>query len=307
MNTRGMPSAVECVWAVGAMLGEGPMWSAAEDCVWFVDIKRHKIHRFEPATLSTRSWDAPAQPGFIVPRAGGGFIAGLKTGLHRFDHGPGRFELMATIEDPALENRLNDAHVDSLGRLWFGTMHDAEQSLTGALYCLDHRGAVRRVDSGYCITNGPAISPDGRSLYHTDTLKRVIYAFDLGDEGGLSNKRVFTTIDPGGGYPDGLSVDAGGGVWIALFGGWGIRCYSPRGELINRVRLPCANVTKAAFGGTDGRTLYITSARKGLSAAELTAQPLAGGLFALRVDTPGLPQYSVADAPCKIRFMGGAN
>jgi sugar lactone lactonase YvrE len=156
---------------------------------------------------------------------------------------------------------------------------------------------VRRVDDGYCITNGPAVSPEGRTLYHVDTLQRVIYAFDLTDTGKLDGKRVFTTIEPGSGYPDGLSVDAEGAVWIALYGGWGLRRYSPRGELIGAVRLPCENVTKAAFGGADRRTLYITTARQGLSAAELAAQPLAGGLFALRVDAPGLPQYHVAETP----------
>jgi D-xylonolactonase len=297
MNTRQMPADVECVWALGALLGEGPVWSAAENCLWFVDIKQHKIHRFDPATRSAHSWDAPAQPGFIAPLAGGGFIAGLKTGLHRFDQQHGRFDLLATVEDPALDNRLNDGHVDSRGQLWFGSMHDGEQRLSGALYCLDTQGAVRRVDDGYCITNGPAVSPGGRTLYHVDTLQRVIYAFDINDAGELDSKRVFTTIEPGSGYPDGLSVDAEGGVWIALYGGWGLRRYSPRGELIGAVRLPCANVTKAAFGGADRRTLYITSARKGLSAAELAAQPLAGGLFSLRVDAQGLPQYQVAETP----------
>jgi len=296
MNTRPMPAGAECVWALGATLGEGPHWSAAENCLWFVDIRQQKIHRFDPATRAARSWTAPAQPGFIAPLAGGGFIAGLKTGLHLFDHRRehGRFELLATVEDPVLDNRLNDAHVDSRGRLWFGSMHDGEQELSGALYCLDEQGIVRRLDDGYCITNGPAVSPEGRTFYHVDTLRRVICAFDLGADGGLSNKRVFATIEPHAGYPDGLSVDAEGGVWIALYGGWGVRRYSHRGELLDVVKLPCANVTKAAFGGADRRTLYITSARKGLTAAELTAQPLAGGLFALRVDAPGLPQNEVA-------------
>jgi sugar lactone lactonase YvrE len=180
-------------------------------------------------------------------------------------------------------------------------MHDAEESLSGALYCLDGLGVVRRVDDGYCITNGPAVSPEGSTFYHVDTLKRVIYAFDLGADGGLRDKRIFATVEPNAGYPDGLSVDAEGGVWVALYGGWGVRRYLPRGELIDVVKLPCANVTKAAFGGPDRRTLYITSARKGLAAAELTAQPLAGGLFALRVDAPGLPQNEVACGAAAIK------
>ncbi|MDB5454813.1 MAG: gnl, partial [Caulobacter sp.] len=266
---------------------------AVEQALWFVDIKGERIHRFHPATGATRSWDAPAQPGFLAPVAGGGFIAGLKTGLHRFDPASGGFERLASVEDPALDNRLNDGFVDATGRLWFGSMHDLEETLTGALYRYDGAGAPVRIDAGYCITNGPAVSPDGQTLYHTDTLERVIWAFDLAADGSLSNKRLFVAVDRPGAYPDGPIVDAEGCVWTGLFGGWGLARYSPAGELLSRLELPVANVTKAAFGGPDLTTLYITTAWKGLDDAQRTAQPLAGGLFAARVDVPGLPQNEV--------------
>jgi len=282
-----------CVWAVEAELGEGPIWSAAEACVWFVDIKKKQIHRFDPASGVTRSWPAPAQPGFIVPTAAGGFIVGLSTGLTLFDPQSGDFNPLLTVEPAALGNRLNDAYVDAEGRLWFGSMHDAETQSTGALYRLNGSGPLVCADDGYCITNGPAMSPDGRVLYHTDTLKRVIYAFDVAPCGGLSGKRVFARIERPGAYPDGPIIDAEGCLWTGLFGGWGLARYSPAGELIGRLELPCANVTKAAFGGEDLSTLYITTARKGLDPGELEAQPLAGGLFAARVETPGLPQHEV--------------
>ncbi len=287
--------APECVLRSACELGEGPVWRAADKAVWFVDIKGLRIHRYEPESGAAFSWQAPAQPGFIAPVAGGGWIAGLKTGLHRFDPAGGRFELMATVEDASLGNRLNDGFVDARGRLWFGSMHDGETDLTGALYRLDDRG-LRRMDDGYCITNGPAVSPDGRTLYHTDTLKRVLYAFDLAPDGGLSNRRVFAEIEDGAGYPDGPAVDAEGCVWTGLFAGWGARRYSPKGEPIGFVRLPVANVTKIAFGGPDLKTVYATTAWKGLSPAEREAQPLAGGLFRFDVDTPGLPQHDVQHA-----------
>ena len=277
-----------CVLRSACELGEGPVWRAADKAVWFVDIKGLRIHRYEPESGAAFSWQAPAQPGFIAPLQGSGWIAGLKTGLHRFD-------LMATVEDASLGNRLNDGFVDARGRLWFGSMHDGETDLTGALYRLDDRG-LRRMDDGYCITNGPAVSPDGRTLYHTDTLKRVLYAFDLAPDGGLSNKRVFAQIEEGAGYPDGPAVDAEGCVWTGLFAGWGARRYSPKGEQIGFVRLPVANVTKIAFGGPDLKTVYATTAWKGLSPAEREAQPLAGGLFRFDVDTPGLPQHDVRHA-----------
>jgi sugar lactone lactonase YvrE len=280
----------ESLYSADAELGEGPVWMARDDAVWFVDIKGLRIHKYEVTTGAAWSWAAPAQPGFIAPLADGRWIAGLKTGLHYFDPRSGRFELLAQVEDPKLNNRLNDGYVDPAGRLWFGSMDDGERELTGALYRLDGRTPVR-VDDGYCITNGPAASPDGKVLYHTDTLKKTIYAFDVGPDGTLSGKRVFATIDEG--YPDGPCVDAEGCVWTALFAGGHVRRYAPTGELLEKVAFPVANITKLAFGGDDLKTVYATTAWKGLSKAEREAQPQAGSLFAFRVDTPGLPQRDV--------------
>ena len=277
------------MWPVEAELGEGPVWMTDQNAIWFVDIKKKNIHRFEPSTGRRDTWAAPDQPGFIAPRKAGGWIAGLKTGLHHFDPDSGAFNLVARIDPPKLNNRLNDGFVDAHGRLWFGSMHDGETDLTGALYRYDGADLVR-CDDGYCITNGPTVSPDGKTLYHTDTLKKTIYAFDLDDEGGLSNKRVFVQIEDGAGYPDGPLVDSEGCLWTGLFAGWGVRRYSPKGELIDFVKLPVANVTKIAFGGPDLKTVYATTAFKGLSAEERKTQPLAGGLFSFQAQAPGLPQ-----------------
>jgi sugar lactone lactonase YvrE len=282
-------SEVECVWPVGAVLGEGPVWSAAEQAVWFVDIKAPAIHRFHPASGEQRSWPAPTRVGFILPTRGGGLVVGLKTGLHRFNPESGNFTLLHVVEPHAPNNRLNDGFVDSEGFLWFGSMDDNEEEPSGALYQLGSEGCIRR-DPGYVVTNGPAESPDGRTLYHTDTLVGIIYAFDRARNGQLTNKRVFVKFPPGVGYPDGPIVDAEGCVWTGLFGGWSLKRYSPAGKLLDEVRLPCSAVTKAAFAGDDLRTLYITTAHVALSPEERTQQPLAGGLFRARVSVPGLPQ-----------------
>ncbi|HTU65940.1 MAG TPA: SMP-30/gluconolactonase/LRE family protein [Steroidobacteraceae bacterium] len=282
-------SEVECVWPVGAVLGEGPVWSAAEQAVWFVDIKAPKIHRFHPASGAQRSWNAPDRIGFLLPTRDGGMIAGLKTGLHRFNPDTGNFTLLHVVEPHAPNNRLNDGFVDSEGFLWFGSMDDTEEEPSGALYQLGAEGCIRR-DPGYVVSNGPAESPDGRTLYHTDTLAGIIYAFDRARNGQLSNKRVFVRIPPGGGYPDGPIVDAEGCLWTGLFGGWGLKRFSPAGQLLDEIRLPCSAVTKAAFAGDDLRTLYITTAHVALSPAEREQQPLAGGLFRAHIDVPGLPQ-----------------
>lgn len=281
-------SAPACLWQVQATLGEGVLWDAAAAQVWFADIKGRRIHRCAADGGRQRSWDAPGQVSFIVRASDGGMVCSLDDGLYRFDDETGAFTPLLAVEADLPGNRFNDGHVDAQGMLWFGSMDDAEEAPSGALYRFD--GAVAaRVDADYIITNGPAVSPDGRTLYHTDTLAKRIYAFDLASDGSLSGKRPFVEIGDGG-YPDGMAVDAEGHLWVATFGGWRIDRFDGSGNKVGEVRFPCANVTKLAFGGADLRTVYATTARKGLSVDELAAQPLAGGLFSFRVETPGLPQ-----------------
>jgi D-xylonolactonase len=284
---------VQCLWAVAATLGEGALWDAARRQVWFVDIKGRRIHRCDEDGGARQSWDAPSQIGFLAPVEGGGMVCGLEDGLYRFSETDGAFTALAPVEAGLPGNRFNDGHVDPLGRLWFGSMDNAETAPTGVLYRFDAAGAKpRSMDAGYIITNGPAISPDGRTLYHTDTLAREIYAFDLTLEGEIERKRLFVAHE-GTGHPDGMAVDAEGCLWVAVFGGWRIDRYDPQGRKVDEVRFPCANITKPAFGGDDLRTVYATTARKGLSDEDLLAQPLAGGLFTFRAETPGLPQHAL--------------
>ncbi len=282
----------DCVWPLDAELGEGPVWSALEQALWFVDIRQALIHRYDAVTGETRSWKAPPAPSFLAPFSGGGFIVGLKAGLSRFDPAAGVFTPFHAIPGEPGGNRLNDGAVDPLGRLWFGSMDDAIEAATGRLYRLDPDGPSA-VDAGYVVTNGPSFSPDGRTLYHTDTLERTIHAFDVGPDGALQGKRVFVRVEEGAGHPDGSVVDAEGCLWTGVWGGWAARRYSPRGELLSTVRFPCANITKIAFGGPDLRTAYVTSAWTGLTPEQRADQPLAGGLFRFQLETPGLPQPEV--------------
>jgi sugar lactone lactonase YvrE len=272
--------------AVGAELGEGPLWVDRDAAVWFVDIKGRQIHRFRPATRELKSWEAPDQVGFIVPVRGGGYVVGLKSGLNRFDAESGTFDSLHLVDPHLPNNRLNDCCVGPEGTLWFGTMDDHETNPSGALYSYGDAGLIAH-DGGYVISNGPAFSPDGRTFYHTNTSERAVYAFDRDSANKISNKRVFVRIEAGTGYPDGSTVDAEGCVWVALFGGWSVRRYSPKGELLSSERLPCANVTKIAFGGPDRKTVYVTTAWKSLSQTERSAQPRAGDLFTFQSDVPG--------------------
>jgi len=279
-----------CLWAAGAELGEGPLWHAASRSVYFVDIRGRQVHRCLEDGSGRRSWDTPGQPGFIVPVKEGGFACALGDGLYRFSPDTGAFTLLRAVEAELPGNRFNDGHVDAQACLWFGSMDNSEARPSGSLYRIDGAGKLTRADSGYVITNGPAVSPDGNTLYHTDTLEKQVYAFDLLPDGALARKRPFVTI-AGASYPDGMAVDAAGNVWIALFGGGRIERYSSTGELIGSVKFPCSNVTKLAFGGADLCTVYATTAWKGLDPAQREAEPLAGGLFMFRTDTPGLAQH----------------
>ena len=264
------------------------MWSSAEGVLWFVDIKGCRIHAFNEATGATRSFVTPEFAAFVFRDARGAMLCGLRSGLYRFEPASNRFDLLLKVDAAHPANRLNDGYVDAQGRLWFGTMDNEQHRPTGSLYRFAH-DHLEQMDSGYVITNGPAMSPDGRVLYHVDTLRRCLYAFDVDPGGALSGKRLFITMAEPDVYPDGPAVDIAGNVWVAMFGGWGVRCYSPRGELLRTVDMPVAQCTKAAFGGADLRTLYITTANIGLSDAQRAQQPLAGGLFRIRVETAGLP------------------
>lgn len=282
-----------CIWDVGAHLGEGALWHAPTRSVYFVDIKVRRIHRCAADGSRRTSWEAPGQPGFVVPSADGGLVCALENGLYRFDEASGEFTSLLKVEDALPGNRFNDGHVDAGGNLWFGSMDDAQAAPTGALYRLGRDGVLARADDGYIITNGPAVSPDGRTLYHTDTPLRRVYAFLLREDGVLAAKRVFLQL-PEGSRPDGMAVDSEGHLWIALFGAGRVERYTPDGRLVAQVRFPCTNITKLAFGGDDLRTAYVTTAWKGLSEAQRREQPLAGGLFAFRVDVPGLPHHVFA-------------
>lgn len=281
----------QSVLSVGAILGEGPIWVARDAALWFVDIKGHCIHRYDPALNVARSWTAPGQVGWIVPTDDGLFAVGLQSGIHRFDPASASFRLLHAPEAQVPGNRLNDATVAPDGALWFGSMDDGEAEDSGHIYRL-HRGLCANAGlPPVSITNGPALSPDGRTLYHTDTLGRHIWRTALSADGAIGETHLFTTIEDGAGYPDGPTVDAEGCLWTGLFGGWAVRRYDPAGALMREIRFPVANITKIAFGGDDLSVAYATTARKGLDMTALTEQPLAGDLFAFDPGVAGLPGH----------------
>lgn len=282
----------DCIWDLRGILLEGACWDGERAVLWFVDIKKRQIHRLDPATGTRDTWGAPDQPGFVLPRVGGGVVVGMPHGLHQFDPATGSFAPLVSVETDRAGNRLNDGFTDATGRVWFGSMDDDEKADSGAFYRWTGGEPVRVLD-GICITNGPATSPDGKVLYHTDTLAQTVYAADIQPDGSIANRRIFVKIGKDEGYPDGMAVDAEGCVWVALFFGNGIRRYAPDGTPLGFVRFPVPSITKLAFGGPDLKTVYATTASKGLSQTQVQAQPLAGGLFTFQSPVAGLPPAKV--------------
>lgn len=284
---------MECVWAVEAALGEGPLWDSRTGTLWFVDIKKGRLHALGSDDDRRLTIDVGGSPSFIVPASDGGFVVGNGHRLQRFDGSRITSDLASV--DMAAGNRFNDATVDRDGRLWFGSMDDGAREASGAVHVYD-AGAIRRVGGACVITNGPVATGDGRYLYHVDTLAGLIWRFDISAGTTLADGSVFARIDPVDGTPDGVTLDAEDHLWVGLWGGWEARRYAPDGTLVATVGFPCANVTKIAFGGPELRTAYATTARVGLDDAALAGQPLAGGLFAFPVDVPGrvLPAVRVA-------------
>jgi D-xylonolactonase len=172
----------ECIWPLAATLGEGPVWHAEDNALYFVDIKQRAIHRCEEDGSRRQSWTVPEEVGFALPIHGGGFVCGLPGRLMRFSFDSGELTPLLELEADLPGNRLNDGYVDRHGCLWFGSMDNAEMAPSGSLYRLCEDQALERKDSGYVITNGPCVSPDGRTFYHTDTLEKTVYAFDVDDQ-----------------------------------------------------------------------------------------------------------------------------
>ena len=279
MDTEFSGSGWTCLWAAACELGEGPVWVERDAALWFVDIERPRIHRYDPATGAKASFTPPWRVGSLAPRVGGGFIAGTEDGFAVVDPAAGVWELLDHPEAHLPHNRFNDGKVDPAGRFWAGTMDDRKREADGTLYRVDADLRWTAIDDGYRITNGPAFSPDGHRMYHTDTTLRTTWVFDVHADGCVRDKRVFAVWPREFGHPDGMTVDADGCLWVAFWGGACVRRVSPAGEVMATHRLPAPNVTSCAFGGAKLDGLFVTTARQAMSADALEAEPLSGALF----------------------------
>ena len=279
------------VLSADCKLGEGVLWDAERGIVWFVDIKRRRLWHFDPATGSNGFTEAPEQIGWAIPAERGLLLCGLKDGLYTFDPETQKFTWFGAVPGEPATNRLNDACTDPWGRVWFGSMDDAEVSASGRFYVFD-RGEIRAAGpSGIAITNGPAVDAVGSRIYFTDTKTQKIMVADL-SAAGVGAVRLFAdtaALFPAA-YPDGPVVDAENHVWIGLYLGGMVARFSPDGELVATIAMPARDITKMAFGGEGFSTGYVTSATKDITPSDRERLPQAGSLFAFIAPVAGFAQ-----------------
>lgn len=276
-------------------LGEGPLWHPDEETLYWVDIHQNKVEKYHPSSGTRKTIHFKSAVTALGIRQTGGFIAAAADGIGFWDGNSAQVELFDRPENHLPENRFNDGAVGPGGRFWAGTMCedvDTGAPPPGSFYRVDSSHKVKKAESGLFISNGLGWSPDKTCFYLTDSIRRVIYRYRYNPASGqISEREEFISTPNEPGVPDGLAVDAEGCIWSARWGGWKVTRYSPQGEEMEEIRLPVAHPTSCAFGGKDLTTLYITSAWTPLSAAERADQPLAGDVFAVKLDVQGQEPY----------------
>jgi sugar lactone lactonase YvrE len=284
-------SRFDCVLDAKAILGECPVWSVAEQVLYWVDINAPSLNRFDPASGRNVAWPMPEAIGCFALRERGGFVVALRGGIW-LAAADGRLERqIAPAPYVPAHHRFNDGRCDRQGRFWAGYMNERRDASSAALCRLEADRTLTRVVGDVTISNGLAWSPDGRTMYHSDTPALVVRAYDYDPATGTpSRPRVFRQWTAETDRPDGGAVDSAGNYWSAFYRGGRVVQLSPQGEVLEEFPVPALCPTMCAFGGPDLRTLYVTSATNQRPADELARFPRSGGIFSMRVDVPGLPE-----------------
>ncbi|MBL8093389.1 MAG: SMP-30/gluconolactonase/LRE family protein [Anaerolineales bacterium] len=283
-----MTNDAELVLAAGDELGEGPVWHSEEQALYWVDIDGRRYHRLEPSTERHDIFNVGEMIGALALYRHGSVVLATERGFSFYDPSQNTLTPIGDPEADKPESRFNDGAVDRAGRFWAGTLGDGNNN---SLYRLDPSGVIRRMDTGIAISNGIGWSLDNRTMYFVDSLPAVIYAYDFDLAGGeIAQRRVFVDRSGQPGLPDGLTVDAEGFIWVAIWEGACLERYDPAGTLERRLPMPVAYPTSMAFGGADLSDLYVTSALCEIPAAERPTAPLAGGLFRIPGAGRGLPE-----------------
>jgi sugar lactone lactonase YvrE len=293
MRREGMMLDIQCVADTKSKLGEGPLWDPRDQVLWWLDIKGHFIHRFDPKTGENRTWTTPEDSGCLAVREKGGLIVALKSGIYFFDPETGKFDAIFDPEADKPQNRFNDGKPDRQGRFWPGSMFESDGpwQKSAGLYRVDPDLSCRKIVSDICCSNGLAWSPDSKTMYYADSLAQCVWAWDFDAvRGEVANKRTFVDTKIFGSNPDGATVDVNGAYWLTLPEADRVAQFDPSGKLMQLIDFPVHHPTCAMFGGANLDVLYITTATMFRTAADLAKKPLTGGLFAMDVGVKGLPE-----------------
>ncbi|MGC1377201.1 MAG: SMP-30/gluconolactonase/LRE family protein [Anaerolineales bacterium] len=282
---------------VKAELGEGPSWDATRECLYWVDVYAGHLHVYNPHTGEDNTHVLEKMIGCVAPARSGKLMLALRDGLATLDLSTDRVTFLAQPKPALPGNRFNDGKCGPDGRFVAGSMDQAEKENTGSLYSLSPNGTMKTLIAGVGISNGITWSPDHKTFYFIDTPTRKVMAYDYDlDSGEIANPRVAVSVPAEFGWPDGMTSDTKGRLWVALWGGAALSVWEPgTGQLVERIRIPAKNVSSCVFGGSGRNQLYVTSARKGLDQADLTAYPATGGLFRLETDVEGMPTFEFGD------------
>ncbi len=270
-------------------LGEGALWHPIENKLYWVDIEGKALHIYNPSTKKDIKFFTGARIGTVVPVLNGGALVALQTGFHAINTKTGKLTFITNpLKDSSI--RFNDGKCDPSGRFWVGTMHLNYKKDSAVLYRVDTNKIIHLMLNRVTISNGIAWSADKKTMYYIDSPTSSVQAFEYNDTtGDISNRRVVIQVPQSQGTPDGMTIDAEGNLWIALWGGGTVSAYNPAtGKRLKKITVPAPNVTSCAFGGTKLTTLYITTAREGLNADQLKQYPKSGGLFAARPGVKGI-------------------
>ena len=282
---------------VKATLGEGAIWHPEENKLYWVDIEGKLLHIFDPITGTDAVYDTSERIGTVVPVKRGGALVALQNGIAHFDLMNDKIQYKLNPEKALPNNRFNDGKCDPAGRFWVGSMNLNEKEATGSVYKIGPDFSIETMMSGVTISNGICWSLDCLKMYYIDSPTRqvVAYDFDL-EQGKIANPEVIISVDQELGFPDGMTIDVSGRLWIALWGSGAVGCWNPKtGELLELIKIPAPNVTSCAFGGANLNQLFITTARQGLNEEALKMYPHSGDLFVAELEVAGIPAFLFGD------------
>ena len=276
------------IWNSKAILGEGTLWVPSHNSIYFVDIKRKRILILNIKTNKKRIIKMDKEIGFLAHIKKDIFVLGLQSELRIINLKNKETIRSIPIEEDKPLNRINDGKIDTKGRLWFGTMDNLERNIkNGSLYCLDKKLNIHKVDTKYCITNGPAFI-NAENFLHTDSRSKTIYKIKINKKYKIIKKTKFLKFSKKDGSPDGMTIDSKKNVWVCHYGGACISVYNLKGKKIHKIDLPAKNITNCTFGGLKNNELFVTTALKGLKKSEIENYKYSGSLFNIKTNIKGL-------------------